>query len=83
LLADEVEEFAVFFGQGGVLEEIGSVQEGLAELLLTAPEANLVVIAVEEDLRDAHSCKFGGAGEVRVVQEATGPVLGAGNALGI
>ena len=67
----------------GFLQQVGAVGEGLAELLLAAPAADLPVVAVEEDSGSAEAGELGGAGVVGVVEQAAGAVLGAGDALGI
>ena len=67
-LADRIQQLAVFAAQGCAFQQIGPVSEGLAQLLLAAPAADGLMVAVEQGLGDFEAGKFGWAGVVGVIQ---------------
>ena len=71
----------IFLAKGRVFKQIRPVVQGLSQLLLAAPAANLLVVAVEQHVGRAEAGKLGRPGVVRVVEQASRAVLGAGNAV--
>jgi len=48
---DRFQQLAVFIAQAGAIQQIGSVDQRLAQLLLAPPAANLLVVPVHQHLR--------------------------------
>src|ERR1035437_1191919 len=78
---DRLQQLAVFLTERSSLQQIRTVGQGFAQLLLTAPAANPGVVAIEQGLGDAQAAKLRGPGVVRVVQQAPGAVLRTRNAI--
>jgi hypothetical protein len=60
-------------------EEVGAVAVGFGEGLLAAPFADGEVVALLQNFGDFEAEEVGGAGVVRVVEEAAGEMGGVGD----
>lgn len=74
-LAEGFEKPAILVAQSGSFEQIGAVPECLAQLLLAPPAADLLVVAVEQNLRRLQAAEFRRARVMRVIEQSAGTVL--------
>src|SRR5215469_8474244 len=80
VVADGFEQPLIVRAQSGVLQQVGSVGESLAQLLLAAPPPDLLVVAIEQHLRRSQAAEFSRAGVVGVIEKTARAMLRAGNA---